>query len=72
MTDTDATLADDYMTKLPLVMKAKAKLIARGLTRGRARCSCSPKGTRTLRVRIAGRKNHARAACEACGFWLVE
>ena len=72
MTDTDADLANDYMSKLPLVMKAKAKLIALGQTQGRARCSCSPKGTRTLRVRIAGRKNHARATCEACNFWMME
>lgn len=72
MTDPDDDFADDFVGKITLVMKAKAKLIKLRKTSGVARCSCSPKGTHTLRVVIVPGNNHARAFCSACKFSMME
>ena len=63
---------DAQFVKITLVMKAKSKLIDADLLSGSARCQCQPKGTRTLKVRLAPSNKHARAFCRECNFSMME
>lgn len=59
------------MNRLDAVMRGKAKLIRLGRRSGVMRCPCGAEG-KTLRLVLAGRKNHVHAGCSACGYALME
>lgn len=62
---------DAHIEKMNAVGRGKAKLIRIGKRSGVMSCPCGAEG-RTLRVALAGRNNHLRAQCSACGFSVME
>ncbi len=73
MSDFDRSWIASAQTKAEIVARAKAKLTKLGKKRGRARCFCGPKESRTMLVVLSETKHQsARAWCSECGFKLVE
>lgn len=58
-------------SKVDAAGRGKAKLIRLGRRSGVMSCPCGAEG-KTLRVALAGNRNHLRACCSACNFSVME
>jgi len=68
----DISWMEEWTEKVAVVSKAKAKLLDKKRDRGRTRCPCGPRGSRTMQVMVVGSIEHVRAWCPVCKFRMME